>query len=262
MKIRTNMMTMKKKFLAHNSELKKMESKSDEVKFNEAKELHKYIENIRKRYQKDWIAADDKTKQHAVASYLIDTLALRPGGPNNDDTFGCSTLLVKHVSLTPVNREMSLTFLGKGSVLYDRTISVPDEVFTNLEQFKQDKLEGDKIFDKINRDTLKDYFKKIDGTNNVTCKVIRIYRACVEFEKKLEEYSTGGMTTEEQYKSALIDVTQLLNLRGDNGTEDNLNIAKKFYLDPRITLAWCHKYHVLMESVYSKDLIKQSKWGV
>jgi hypothetical protein len=75
----------------------------------------------------------------------------------------------------------------------------------------------------------------------VTCKVIRIYRACVEFEKKLEEYSTGGMTTEEQYKSALIDVTQLLNLRGDNGTEDNLNIAKNFYLDPvtaRVSRIW------------------------
>jgi DNA topoisomerase-1 len=225
--------TMKqtKKSTAHNSELKKMESKSDEVKFNEAKELHKYIENIRAHYQQDWTEADDKTKQHAVASYLIDTLALRPGGPNDDDTFGCITLLVKHVSLTPANRKMSLTFLGKRSVLYDRTISVPDEVFTNLEHFKQDKLEGDKIFDKINRDTLKDYLKKFAGTNNVTCKVIRIYRACVEFEKKLEEYSTGGMTTEEQYKSALIDVAQLLNLRGDNGTEDNLNIAKNFYLD-------------------------------
>jgi hypothetical protein len=109
-----------------------------------------------------------------------------------------ATLLVKHVSLTPANREMSLTFLGKGPVLYDRTISVPDEVFTNLEQFKQDKLEGDKIFDKINRDTLKDYLKKFAGTNNVTCKVIRIYRACVDFEKKLEEYSTGGGKKEDQ----------------------------------------------------------------
>jgi DNA topoisomerase-1 len=113
MKIRTNMMTMKKTFLADNSELKKMESESDEVKFNKAKALHKYIKKIRERYQKDWTAADDKTKQHAVASYLIDTLALRPGGPNNDDTFGCSTLLVKHVSLTSANTEMCLTFLGK-----------------------------------------------------------------------------------------------------------------------------------------------------
>jgi hypothetical protein len=250
-----------KKSTADNSELKKMESEPDKEKFDQAKELHIYIENIRARYQQDWTAADYRTKQHAVASYLIDTLALRPGGPHDDDTFGCSTLLVKHVSLTSANREMSLTFLGKGPVLYDRTISVPDEVFTNLEQFKQDKLEGDKIFDKINCDTLNDYLKEIAGTNNVSCKVIRTYRANVEFEKKLEEYSKGKERKKDQYKRALTDVAQLLNHRRDNGTEDNLYSGKKCYLDSRITLAWCHKYHVLMESVYSKDLIKQSKWA-
>jgi DNA topoisomerase-1 len=236
-------------------------TKTDKEKFDEAKALHKYIEKIRAKYKSDWKADDDKTKQHAVASYLIDTLALRPGDPNNVDTFGCSTLLVKHVSLTSANREMSLTFLGKGPVLYDRTISVPDEVFTNLEQFKQDKLEGDKIFDKINCNTLNDYLKKIAGTNNVTCKVIRTYRANVEFEKKLQEYSKGKERKKVQYKRALTDVAQLLNHRRDNGTEDNLDSGKKCYLDPRITLAWCHRYHVLMESVYSKHLIKQSKWA-
>jgi DNA topoisomerase IB len=198
MKIRTNMMTMKKTFLADNSELKKMESEPDKEKFDQAKELHIYIENIRAQYQQDWTAADDRTKQHAVASYLIDTLAIRPGGSKNADTFGCCTLLVKHVSLTSANTEMCLTFLGKRLVLYDKTITVPDEVFTNLEQFKHDKSEEDKIFDKINCDTLNDYLKEIAGTNNVSCKVIRTYRACVEFEKKLEEYSTGGGKKEDQ----------------------------------------------------------------
>jgi hypothetical protein len=249
-------MEQTKKSTADNSELKKMESESDEVKFNKAKALHKYIKKIRERYQKDWTAADDKTKQHAVASYLIDTLALRPGSPNNDDTFGCSTLLVKHVSLTPANTEMSLTFSGKCLVLYDKTISVPDEVFTNLEQFKQGKLEEDEIFDKINSDTLNNYLKDIAGTNNVTCRVIRTYRACVEFEKKLEECST-----EEQYQSALIDVAQLLNHRRENGTEDNVYNTKTFYLDPRITYAWCHRSGVAKERVYSKGLITKFQWA-
>jgi hypothetical protein len=250
-----------KKSTADNSELKKMESEPDKEKFDQAKELHIYIENIRARYQQDWTAADYRTKQHAVASYLIDTLALRPGGPHDDDTFGCSTLLVKHVSLTSANREMSLTFLGKGPVLYDRTISVPDEVFTNLEQFKQDKLEGDKIFDKINCDTLNDYLKEIAGTNNVSCKVIRTYRANVEFEKKLEEHRRGGGRKEEQYKRALIDVAQLLNHRKDNGTKYNLDNAKEYYLDPRITFAWCHRFHVRIECVYSEGLITKFKWA-
>jgi DNA topoisomerase-1 len=236
-------------------------TKTDKEKFDEAKALHKYIEKIRAKYKSDWKADDDKTKQHAVASYLIDTLALRPDGPKNDDTFGCSTLLVKHVSLTPVNREMSLTFLGKGPVLYDRTISVPDEVFTNLEQFKQDKLEGDKIFDKINCDTLNDYLKEIAGTNNVTCKVIRTYRANVEFEKKLEEHRRGGGRKEEQYKSALIDVAQLLNHRKDNGTKYNLDNAKEHYLDPRVTFAWANKNQVKMQHLYSKRLQRKFQWA-
>jgi DNA topoisomerase-1 len=83
----------------------------------------------------------------------------------------------------------------------------------------------------------------------------------VEFEKKLEDYSTGGMTTEEQYKSALIDVAQLLNHRKDNGTKYNLDNAKEYYLDPRITFAWCHRFHVRIECVYSEGLITKFKWA-
>jgi DNA topoisomerase-1 len=241
-------------------------TKTDKEKFDEAKALHKYIEKIRAKYKSDWKADDDKTKQHAVASYLIDTLALRPGDPNNVNTFGCSTLLVKHVSLTSANREMSLTFLGKGPVLYDRTISVPDEVFTNLEQFKQDKLEGDKIFDKINCNTLNDYLKKIAGTNNVTCKVIRTYRACVEFEKKLKEYSGQDGDKKEQYKLALRDVARLLNhkkkLKKREETVDNLDTAKDHYLDPRITVAWRKRFNVSIEVVYSKGRREKFAWAM
>jgi DNA topoisomerase-1 len=234
--------------------MKKKET--DKEKFDEAKALHKYIEKIRAKYKSDWEADDDKTKQHSVVLYLIDTLGLRPGSRRNGKTFGCCTLLVKHISLTRAKTKMCLTFLGKRLVPYKRSISVPDKVFTNLEQFKQGKLEEDEIFDKINSDTLNNYLKDIAGTNNVTCRVIRTYRACVEFEKKLEECST-----EEQYQSALIDVAQLLNHRKENGTEDNVYNTKKFYLDPRITYAWCHRSGVAKERVYSKGLITKFQWA-
>jgi DNA topoisomerase-1 len=229
-------------------------TKTDKEKFDEAKALHKYIEKIRAKYKSDWEADDDKTKQHSVVLYLIDTLGLRPGSRRNGKTFGCCTLLVKHISLTRAKTKMCLTFLGKRLVPYKRSISVPDKVFTNLEQFKQGKLEEDEIFDKINYSSFNKYLKEIARTDAVyvTSKVIRTYRGCVEFEEKLEEYSKKDGDKKEQYNNALRDVTKFLNHKKKNGTKDNLITAKRWYLDPRIIVAWCKRFQVDLGDDYNE----------
>jgi DNA topoisomerase-1 len=266
MKIRTNMMTMKKTFLADNSELKEMEAKRNEVKFNKAKGLHKIIDKIRAKYRKDWTAADEKTKQHSVALYLIDTLAIRPGGSKDVDTFGCCSLHVSHVNLSSADSEISLDFPGKCSVRYEKTISVPKEVFKNLQQFIEGKSPTKEIFDKINHNTLNTYLKKAAGTDDVSSKIVRTYRACVEFEKKLKEYSGQDGDKKEQYKLALRDVARLLNHKKKRGkreeTVDNLDTAKDYYLDPRITVAWCKRFNVPIKVVYSKGRREKFAWAL
>jgi DNA topoisomerase-1 len=232
--------------------------KSDEDHYNTVKALHNDIEKIRRKYESDWKDVDDRTKQHSVALYLIDTFTIKAGGRRDVKTFGCCSLQLKHVTLTPANTEVSLNFPGKRSVPYKNTKSVPDEVFTNLQQFTQDKSEGDKIFDKINCSTLNQYLRKIAGKDvYVSSKIIRTYKACVEFEKKLEEYSKQDGDKKEQYKNALRDVTALLNYK-----KDNLDSAQDHFLDPRITVAWCKRFNVPINVVYSKGRIMKFAWAM
>jgi DNA topoisomerase-1 len=237
---------------------------SDKEKFDEAKALHNCIEKIRAKYKSDWKAKDDKTKQHSVALYLIDTLAIRPGTRESDKAFGCCSLLLKHITITHP-KTILLKFPGKSSVLYEKEISVPIPVFTNLEEFtnRNRNRAVKKIFDKINSKSLNEYLEKIAGTNNVSvsCKVIRTYRANVEFEKKLKEYRKGGRRAEEQYKSALTDVAIFLNHQKDNGTKYNLDSARNNYIDPRITYAWANKNQVKMKHLYSKKLQRKFQWA-
>jgi DNA topoisomerase-1 len=247
-------MSKQKKSTADKSELKEMEAKRNEEKFNKAKGLHKIIHKIRAKYRKDWTAADEKTKQHSVALYLIDTLAIRPGGSKDVDTFGCCSLHVSHVNLSSADSEISLDFPGKCSVHYENTISVPKEVFKNLQQFIEGKSPTKEIFDKINHNTLNTYLKKAAGTDDVSSKIVRTYRACVEFEKKLKEYSGQDGDKKEQYNNALRDVTKFLNHKKKKGTKDNLITAKRWYLVPRIIVAWCKRFQVDLGDDYNEKL--------
>jgi hypothetical protein len=259
MKIRTDT-TRKIFFLVDNSELAKMER--DEEKFNKAKGLQNYDERIRKKYQKDWRKPDEKTKQLSVASYLINTLAIRPGSRRNVNTFGCCTLLVKHITLAPRNKKVTLSFPGNCSVSYKKTISVPTAVFTNLQQLKEGKSPTKEIFDKINATTLNKYLRESAGTDEVSSKIIRTYRGCVEFEEKLEEYSKLRISGKMKYYRALRDAAKLLNHKRRMGTELNLDCTEDYYVDPRITVAWCKRFRVPIEDVFSKKRIRKFKWAM
>ena len=56
-----------------------------------------------------------------MATYLIDTLALRAGNEKDSeeeaDTVGCCSLRVEHIEILP-NNQIKLDFLGKDSMRY------------------------------------------------------------------------------------------------------------------------------------------------
>ncbi|BBH08694.1 hypothetical protein Prudu_020954 [Prunus dulcis] len=77
-------------FLAPSSSLK---GQSDKEKYEKARMLKDYIGNIRAAYTRDFTSKDGTKRQIAVATYLIDKLALRAGNEKDDDeadTFGSS----------------------------------------------------------------------------------------------------------------------------------------------------------------------------
>eukprot|EP00850_Spirogloea_muscicola_P017956 SM000159S01787 [mRNA] locus=s159:266749:269294:+ [translate_table: standard] len=88
-------------FLAPSSALK---GQSDKEKYEKARSLKNYIADIRRTYTKNFDAKDMTKKQLAVATYLIDRLALRAGNEKDEDeadTVGCCSLKVEHVKLIP-----------------------------------------------------------------------------------------------------------------------------------------------------------------
>lgn len=58
-------------------------------------------------------------------------------------------------------------FLGKDSIRYYNEVSVEKRVFKNLQLFKENKKEGDKLFNRINTSILNDHLKELmDGEFN------------------------------------------------------------------------------------------------
>ncbi|XP_028060366.1 DNA topoisomerase 1-like [Camellia sinensis] len=97
---------------------------------------------IRAAYTKDFASKDVTKRQIAVATYLIDKLALRAGNERDDDeadTVGCCTLKVENVEPMPPNI-LKFDFLGKDSIRYQNKVEVELLVFKAIQQFELEKV--------------------------------------------------------------------------------------------------------------------------
>ena len=84
--------------------------------------------------------------------YFIDRLALRAGnekGEDEADTVGCCSLRCEHVTLEAPNF-IVFDFLGKDSIRYYNRVPVDTQVFKNIRLFKENKGDGDNLFDRVN----------------------------------------------------------------------------------------------------------------
>ncbi|KAF9626212.1 hypothetical protein IFM89_031339 [Coptis chinensis] len=176
-------------FLAASSSLK---GQSDKEKYEKARLLKEYIENIRVNYAKDFTNKDVVKRQVAVATYLIDKLALRAGNEKDDDeadTVGCCTLKVENVKLVPPNK-LEFDFLGKDSVRYFNTVDVEVPVYKAIGQFKSGKKEGDDLFDKLDTSKLNAHLKEL--MPGLTAKVFRTFNASITLDDMLNKETRGG----------------------------------------------------------------------
>jgi DNA topoisomerase-1 len=135
--------------LAANSDVK---GQSDYKKFEKARELKKYIDKIRKDYQKNLKNDLMVERQKATAVYLIDQFALRAGNEKGEDeaeTVGCCSLKYENISLKPPSTVV-FDFLGKDSIRFYDEVQVDPQVFKNLKIFKKaPKKDGDEVFDRL-----------------------------------------------------------------------------------------------------------------
>ena len=163
-------------------------SKSDESKFDIARQLKKKVGSIREKYESELTGDNPKNRQLATALYFIDNLALRVGGSKDTkeeaDTVGVTSLRVEHITLMD-EPNIKLDFLGKDSVRYCKKVGVHTQVFKNLQEFISNKNKKDDLFDLITSTSLNEYLSSF--MEGLTAKVFRTYNASLLFQKELDK---------------------------------------------------------------------------
>ncbi|KAJ6000431.1 hypothetical protein N7481_000840 [Penicillium waksmanii] len=176
--------------LAANSDVK---GQSDYKKFEKARELKKYIDKIRKDYQKNLKNDLMVERQKATAVYLIDQFALRAGNEKGEDeaeTVGCCSLKYENISLRPPNTVV-FDFLGKDSIRFYDEVKVDAQVFKNLKIFKKaPKKDGDEVFDRLTTSALNKHLQNY--MPGLTAKVFRTYNASYTMSRLLKEIKASG----------------------------------------------------------------------
>ncbi|KAF3329935.1 DNA topoisomerase 1-like protein [Carex littledalei] len=204
-------------FLAASSSLK---GQSDKEKYEKARLLKEYIHNIRVNYTKDFGSKDATRRQIAVATYLIDKLALRAGNEKDDDeadTVGCCTLRVENVTCLPPNK-LQFDFLGKDSIRYFNTVEVELPVYKAIEDFRTSKNSGgrrkgpgDDLFDKLDTSKLNAHLREL--MPGLTAKVFRTYNASITLDDILSRETRDGILPEKiaVYQGANKEVAIICN---------------------------------------------------
>ncbi|XP_044968892.1 DNA topoisomerase 1 beta-like [Hordeum vulgare subsp. vulgare] len=180
-------------FLAASSSLK---GQSDKEKYEKARKLKDYIGSILENYTKDFRSKDQRKKQIAVATYLIDKLAPRAGNEkdeNEADTVGCCTLKVENVTCLPPNK-LQFDFLGKDSIRYYNTVEVEPPVYKAIKEFCAGKNKGGCVFDKLDTTKLNAHLKAL--MPGLTAKVFRTYNASITLDAILNKETTDGTPDE------------------------------------------------------------------
>lgn len=194
-------------------------SESDLQKYEKARKLKDYIDDIRATYTKNWESADRRERQMATALYFIDKLALRAGHEKDEDeaeTVGCCTLKCENVECIPP-RTIKFDFLGKDSIRYENAVEVEEQVYKNVERFhKRDgsgrqKVGSDQVFDAFDAGDLNERLRSLmDG---LSVKVFRTYNASITLDtllaQKSQEETVDGKKAE--YDRANKEVAILCN---------------------------------------------------
>ena len=131
---------------------------------------------------------------------------MRAGNEKDEDeadTVGCCSLRCEHIKL---HEELDgkpyvveFDFLGKDSIRYQNSVSVPKRVFKNLKIFMKNKQDSDDLFDRLNTTTLNQYLRELmDG---LTAKVFRTYNASRTLEEQLVHLTNPNDTPAEKILS-------------------------------------------------------------
>lgn len=205
--------------------------RSDLLKFEKARKLNTFLDQIRQKYQMSITSSNSIDKQLGTVIYLIDHYGIRVGGTNDDstaDTFGASTLLVSHVKELSKN-SVTFEFLGKDSILFNKAMKVSPQVYSNIKEFMSGKKASNDLFDKISACDINNYLKSFD--KDLTAKVFRTRLASNLMHKTLEGIKVKKSASADQKKKifdeANAEIARVLNHQR-NVSKKSLETVKKY----------------------------------
>jgi len=189
---------------------------SDMDKFDKARKLGANISKIRKQYMKDLNSSKSEIRQLATAVYLLDVLAIRPGTEKDEakeaGTLGLTTLKCTNISFGK-DSHITIDFVGKSSIKFEKTFKVEKIVYENLQKLCKGKGKSSEIFPNVDATTLNDYLKTL--LPDLTAKVFRTYKASSILQKELaENIPDEDVPTHEKkliYDRVNIEVAKALN---------------------------------------------------
>jgi DNA topoisomerase-1 len=157
---------------------------NDYGKFEKARDLNSKIDKIRKKYTKDFKKADKA--ELAAAVFLLDKIAIRPGTEKGDEgTRGLTTLKCENVKWNDKDKKITINFVGKSSIQFDKTIKLDPAIYKVLRNSCKGKSKSTPLFPNVNARTLNAYLGSL--SKGLTAKVFRTWKASSEVSKALDE---------------------------------------------------------------------------
>ncbi len=188
-------LTGKEKYVWFHESVHLMQKRNKD-KYDSALYLGKKISKIRKLIMNGMKSRNIKTRKIATVAYLIDTLCMRVGDEKDKDeadTVGATTLRKEHVIIE--GNDVKFKFLGKDSVLWEKKITNPPEIFLkNLRFFIQNSKSG-QIFEGINSRAVNRFLSK--AVPGLTAKVFRTYHGTLTFYSYLNNVKNKIMDEDE-----------------------------------------------------------------
>ncbi len=271
------------------------------AKYDKALRVGSNLERLRARMARDLDSKDERIRQVATVCYLIDTMGMRVGDEKDEDeadTVGASTLRVEHVKIDGLRAEFD--FLGKDSVAWSKSESVPHSVARNLKEFTEGKRPEEEIFHNVSSSMVNQYLSSI--VKGASAKVFRTYHATERAREVLgskdmreaddldrlyhakeanlqaavfcNHQRTPPKTWEETLRKKK-EKLRAAEAKGDSKrvarlsrevdffvrTKNyNLNTSMKNYIDPRVVKSWCDYVGLDWAKVYSKSLQRKFSW--
>ena len=161
-----------------------MKQRKEIEKFNLARELDLRLDEVRAHIEESLETSDETRRRIATVCYLVDNLMFRVGDEENEaGTVGASTLKPEHVIINKSDGTTTFDFLGKDSIRFNKTVTLPEAVTLNLEGFKEES--SSTIFKGVRSKPVSDFLGEV--MPGLTAKVFRTHHATRSVDSYLRE---------------------------------------------------------------------------